>query len=355
MPRLQKSPLRATLEERAQIGARFYADEVAALGRHPGLSALRGSTTVILGSTGMLGTALMQSVGAMAGQDDSGRTRVIGVARRARGEVAGTSFVAGSTTRPETYERLPAPDYVVYVAGNTSDAASRPWETVDVTLNGLRLCLQYASHARGIVFVSSVRVYGAYVDGLDVNEDTAARVEPMVAGNVYDASKRLAESLVRVAYERDGLPTTTVRLANIYGPYLSRPSGHFLGEIVKELSERGRIALRGHPDSTRNYCFATDAAQGLLLTLVRGEPGTAYNVGAREHLTNADLVGKVAALLEIEDGVHVPPSALAQQRTRYTLSIGRAAADLGYEPRGTTEVCLPYAVAETLRGLRTEG
>jgi nucleoside-diphosphate-sugar epimerase len=331
-------------------GARFYADELERLARSPTLDVLRGAVVVVVGATGMLGRAVTGVLGSMTDVD------AIGIARRPGAAVAGMRGVVGSATDPATYKALPPADYVLYVAGETNDSAERPWETVEVTLNGLQHAVEYArTSCRKFVFVSSTRVYGPYHDQVIVTEDTRAVGDVMAAGNLYDGSKRLAESLLLIEHQRRGLPACGVRLANIYGPHLSNPRGHFVGETLSSLARERRVVLRGHPESTRNYCFVTDAAQGLLFALARGTPGLAYNIASREHLSNLDFIRLLAAQLPFETAVDVPMTALARPCSRTTVSIARAEHDLDYMPRGTLAVCLPFVADWTLRALGLPG
>jgi len=330
-------------------GARFYADELRDLGQSEVLAELRDTTVVLIGASGLLGTAALHALTHIQ------KCRAIGVSRREWTPPEHVRHVAGSATDPLTYSQLPAADYVVYIAGNTSDAGARPWETVDVTLNGLALALAYAerSNCRGLVFISSTRVYGTHQDRTALTEDSPAQCEVMSVANIYDCSKRLAESLLYVAHQRQGLPTCVIRLANTYGPFSSNPAGHFVGDIVKTLATTHKIDLRGHPDSIRNYCFVTDAAKGLLFALARGRRGTAYNIGSDEHRSNFDFIRQLADLLPFDAQVNVPPAALLAPRSEARVSIDKARRELAYTPRGTLARCLPFVVDWTVRALGT--
>jgi nucleoside-diphosphate-sugar epimerase len=128
-----------------------------------------------------------------------------------------------------------------------------------------------------------------------------------------------------------------------------------VGETLSSLAGERRVVLRGHPESTRNYCFVTDAAQGLLLALARGTPGLAYNIASREHRSNLDFIRLLAAQLPFDTAVEVPITALARPCSRTTVSIARAERDLDYTPRGTLALCLPFVADWTLRALDLPG
>lgn len=330
-----------------QPGWQHYDQRLNQLARSELLAPLRGSTIVVLGAGGMLGTAVMRVLGHIAGVVDTA-TVPVGVSRSpVRDPAPRTRFISGDTTDPRTYTRLPSPDYVVYIAGPTSEYLSRPWQTIDVTVNGLRRALDYARDSRGLVFVSSTRVYGPYADG-DLNEDSHCSVDAMSTLNIYDSSKRLAESMLLVEHRDRSGPGTVVRLTNIYGPYSSNPHSGSLGAMLRQMRERRRVEVTGHPETSRNYCFVSDAVEGLLLALANGARGQAYIVGSDEHYTNAEFAHRVARLVGPDVQVDIAQSAWTAPRSVTRFSIERARRDLGYAPQGALDRCLPFVVDWTL-------
>jgi nucleoside-diphosphate-sugar epimerase len=327
-------------------GADFYIEELLQLNNVPTLQTLNG-TVVCVGATGLLGTAAGLALSSIPSVE------FIGIARKVRNSRPGVRVIAGSAIDPRTFVALPPADYVLYIAGTTNDSFAGLWESVDVTLTGLRHATEYARRSRSkrFVFVSSTRVYGPRHDCEVITEDTLGIGAVMSVGNVYDSSKRLAESLLLAEHEKCGLPVSIIRLANLYGPHLSNPRGHFMGEILSSLAVDRRVALRGHPDSTRNYCFVTDAVQGMLRAMAVTGAGRAYNIGSSEHRSNLEFIRQLADQLPFETQIDVPQAALASPCSRTTLSIERARQELDYEPRGTLDRCLPYAAHWTLEAL----
>lgn len=302
---------------------------------------LAGATVVVLGASGLLGQALLRIlIRCRAG-------RVVAVARGAGLQLPGIEVVPGSTTDTGLYARLPRPDYVAYVAGTTSDALARGRETVETHVDGLLHATDHAADCRGFVFASSMRVYGPYVDDVTIEEETRLVTDVMSSGAIFEASKRLAEGWIAHSAEAGTLAGTVVRLANIYGPFASRPRASFVGGIVDEALRTGTVLLRGHPESTRNYCFSVDAADGVLLAMTRGRPGTAYNIGSSENLSNLDFVSAVARLVDPTIEVEVPETALRQPRSKTVVSIDRARRELGFDPQTRLDAALPLTVAWT--------
>lgn len=343
-----------TGEERARRIARgreFYEAAVCALRRSEPVQALAGSTVVVVGASGLIGHVAVRALS----DGDGSRCQVWGVARRPVALPTGAHFISGSATDEATYRRLPRPDFVVYIAGTTSDYRERPMETVALATEGLARCLEYAAGARGVVVVSSTRVYGAHLDDVTIAEDTKALVDPMDVNNLYDCSKRLSESLALHAFTARGTPISVARLTNVYGPPTPRSGGGFLSQIVERFVNDQRVRMRGHPESTRNYCFVTDAVYGLLAAAAFGQRGTAYNVGSHQHLSNSELMHLVRSALPFETTLEMTEGAANAPRSAVRISVERAGAELGFRPRADVHVCLPFAVEETLRLLSTRG
>lgn len=332
----------------------FRSGAARAAERHAG-GRLAGATIVVLGASGAIGRAVLQILAEMRRQGEAGPARIVGVARGAAHPVHGTELVPGSTTDPALYARLPRPDYVVYLAGTTSDALARARETIETNVVGMLRATDYAAGCRGLVFASSMRVYGPFVDDVAISEETRLTTDVMASANIYEASKRLVEGWIARQVELGELAGTVVRLANIYGPFASRPRAGFVGSIVDEIVRTGAVRLRGHPESTRNYCFSIDAADGTLLALSRGRRGAAYNLGSREHLSNIALVRAVADLIDPATSVEIPDAVWRQPRSATTVSIERAAGELGFAPRTTLAAALPLTVAWTRSELARGG
>ena len=175
---------------------------------------------------------------------------------------------------------------------------------------------------RRLMQISTSSVYGAEATG-----DEATPLRPV---SPYGITKLAAEQLARAYGAAYGLPVVVLRYFSLYGPR-QRPDMAY--HVFIDALLRGRpITVHGDGEQTRGNTYVDDAVEGTLLALERGKPGEVYNIGGGVPLSlNAAL-----ALLEEYTGRraerrHVVPRPGDQ---RHTLAdIGKARAELGYEPR----------------------
>ena len=135
-----------------------------------------------------------------------------------------------------------------------------------------------------IVYVSTINVFGN-THG-EVVDETYKR-EPGDWVSVYDETKWLAH---QAAVERigKGAPIVIVQPGAVYGPGDHSEVGN-----VIEQTRTGKLMAVPFADMGLNLIHVEDAAQGILLTLDKGEIGESYVIGG-EIATMRDLVRKVA-------------------------------------------------------------
>lgn len=314
------------------------------------LAALAGRRVCVVGSTGQIGSVLIETLAqANATVLADNPIQLTGLARTAPPLGAPHhTFLPISVADPEAVADLPDFDYVIYVAGTASDYLRRRQETISTQVVGLEAFLTRYAGCRSFVFISSTRVYGRISDGSPITEGSLACIPPMHTDNVYDSAKRLGESLCLWHARSGNTPAVAARLTNIYGAQDSQRSETAISDFARQAAQTGVIALKGNPDSTRNWVCVLDVAQGVLRALVNGKPGEAYNIGSEEHLSSRQLAEMVAAeSLPQQVSVQVPaePAPLSLQ----TISIEKAKQELHYRPVFTFGGIAPLVVARTLR------
>ena len=180
----------------------------------------------------------------------------------------------------------------------------------DLLLRGgdpLPLCLQKqgaptdapagVSHgAQQFCFVSSVEVYGenrgdvekfdeSYLGYLDCNTLRAG----------YPESKRLGETLCNAYHQTYGLEFTIPRLSRVYGPTVLATDTKAISQFIKKAAAGEDIVLKSEGNQKYSYTFVTDAAAGILYTMLLGTPGEAYNVAdEKSDITLKELAGHLA-------------------------------------------------------------
>ncbi|MEZ0394582.1 MAG: NAD-dependent epimerase/dehydratase family protein [Desulfurococcaceae archaeon] len=217
-------------------------------------------------------------------------------------------------------------------------------ENVVATFNVLE-----AARRRGIaeiVFASSSSVYGEPAE-IPVGEE--APIRPV---SVYGASKAACEALLHSYSSLYGIRAVALRYANVVGPRLRHGVVHDL--LVKLKANPRELEVLGDGTQLRSYLHVRDAVAATLLAFEGAPDGfSAFNVGNRDWIAVADIVGIVTSELGVEPKIVYRPHAggvgWPGDVKRVALKIDRIAA-LGFSPSASSA----EAVRETVRALSSE-
>ena len=239
-------------------------------------------TCMVTGSTGLLGSAVVRKL-AQRGDAVIAAARNVEKARRMFGGLPGVSVVAWDVTRPFDAAVLSEPvDSIVHAAAETAsrNMVERPVETMAVTLDGTRNALELARvlKVKGMVYLSSMEVYGAPQDGAPLDESRLGPLDNLAPRSSYPLSKRMAEGLC-AAYAREyGVPVRIARLAQVVGGEASDGDNRAISQFARAVARGENIVLHTDGSSARCYCALPDAVDAILFLLGNGVPGEAYNV-----------------------------------------------------------------------------
>ncbi len=304
-------------------------------------SELKGARLFITGGTGFFGRWLLWSLKAANARLDAGARAVVltrnpAAFRRAVPALAEDTALALWPGDVRT-GRLPqgAFSHVIHAATDTSvSAAADPYALMDTVVGGTRrvLDLGVRAGAEAFLLTSSGAVYGPQPPDLErVPETYGGAPDPLDPEATYGHAKRLAEQLCALHHHRHGLATKVARCFAFVGPYLPL-DGHFaIGNFIRDALHGDAVRVRGDGTPVRSYLYAADLTAWLWTILVKGTPGTAYNVGSDRPLPVADAARLVRAALAPGKAVVVAGEAPAGPRARYVPSIERARRELGLE------------------------
>lgn len=219
-------------------------------------------------------------------------------------------------------------DYVIHAATDTAPAAQadKP-ELYEQIVGGARRVLAFASAsgARRILFTGSGAQYGAQPDDIDsFAEDCGLACDPCNPDSTYGEAKRAVEMLAVLHAQASGLEPVFARCFAFAGPGLPL-DGHFaIGNFIRDALYRPEIAVLADREVWRSYLYGADLAIWLLVLLLRGEAGQAYNVGSHEFVTLQDLASRVGALLAPSKPVRLAAIREGAKRARYLPDTKRA-------------------------------
>lgn len=308
-----------------------------------------GATVLVTGATGVIGSAVARvlcAARAAKGLDltvvAQGRDRAKG--RRLEAEL-GMRFLASDVRElSPAASGLEHVDFVVHAAAVTAsaDMVTRPAEVLTTAVEGTRNVLDFARElgAGGVVYVSSMEVYGQGLSGV-VAESDLGSLDPDDPRSSYPEGKRQAEALSAAYAAEYGLRTASARLGLTFGagvpndPANTRVPLQFARSVLA-----GRdIELHTDGAGVTNVCYLADAVRALLLLATDGAAGEAYNVAnplasmtirqmaevVAEEVAGGAINVVVKTPEDIESRGYAPPSS-------YCLSADKIRA-LGWEPR----------------------
>lgn len=167
------------------------------------------------------------------------------------------------------------------------------------TLTLLEVLLDYwAGVATGIrtrfrmIHVSTDEVFGSASP--DEVFGIKSRYDPR---SPYSASKAASDHLVRAWHSTYGLPTIVTNCSNNFGPF-QFPEKLIPHTILRALEGRS-IPVYGDGQHTRDWLHVGDHVAGLLAAASKGTVGSTYLFGARNLVTNLDLVRSICRELDV--------------------------------------------------------
>lgn len=272
---------------------------------------LRGSTILVTGATGLIGHTLVNAL-LYADQARNLGLSVLALVRdeqRARQRFADSSINLSQLQFIEgTVEELPGIDcpvqYIIHGASQTSSKAfiQQPVETIYTALHGTENILKLAreKEIKGMVYLSSMEVYGHPQKGHKVNEDEIGMLSPLDLRNSYPISKLQCESLCNAYAGEYNIPVMTVRLTQTFGPGVNYNDERVFAEFGRCVREKRDIVLKTKGETERSYLYTADAATAILTVLLKGTPGQAYNAADEAtYCSIAEMAAKVAKMGDI--------------------------------------------------------
>jgi UDP-glucose 4-epimerase len=196
------------------------------------------------------------------------------------------------------------------------------------------------------VYSSSSSVYGPDNGGPVVEHAPRRPASP------YGLSKLAAEELVGLYGRERGVSATILRYFTVYGPR-QRPE-MALSRFISLASRGEAVEVFGDGNQVREMTYVSDVVDATIAALKtrRGDRGRAYNVGGEARTTVGDLVELVGEALGERLEVRYVPPVPGDVRSTWA-DLGRAARELGYEPRVSLEEGIKAQVRWTLAERRT--
>jgi UDP-glucose 4-epimerase len=208
---------------------------------------------------------------------------------------------------------------IVHLAAQVSvvHSVANPLVDMQVNYGGTLHVLEYAraTGVKKVVFASSAAVYGD-ATALPVGEDTPTRpVSP------YGIDKLASEHALDYYAAVHGVPVTSLRFFNVYGPRQD-PSSPYSG-VISIFTERARagrtLTLFGDGGQTRDFVYVGDVVRAIVAALGDGANRVVANVGTGGEITVLELARSVVQLCGGKSAIeHAParPGEILKSRAR---------------------------------------
>ncbi len=199
-------------------------------------------------------------------------------------------FHKGSITDKDlTMHVIEGADYVFNLAALVSvpESLEKTDECIDINVKGLLNILD-ASKEHGVkkvVHSSSAAVYG---DDPRLPKNITMRPKPQTP---YSITKLDGEYYLQMYYEQYGLPTTSLRYFNVFGPRQD-PKSQYAAAIpifVFKALKNETITIYGDGEQTRDFVYVKDVVKANVLAAESKGVAGVFNVANENAITIKDL------------------------------------------------------------------
>jgi UDP-glucose 4-epimerase len=123
----------------------------------------------------------------------------------------------------------------------------------------------------------------------------------------YGASKLAGEGYCLAYNGSWGLGSIVLRFANIYGPY-SLHKKSVVAKFFKDIIDKGRIAIDGDGQQTRDFIYVDDLCKAIMLALESSISGEVFQIATGMETSILELAEKVKEISSQPIGInHNPP------------------------------------------------
>lgn len=184
-------------------------------------------------------------------------------------------------------------DYVIVGAGVASPDkyTSEPVETMLSNIVGVKNILEYArnNEVMRVLYISSSEIYGKKLTDEQYSEVTYGMIDLDSIRSSYAIAKRASELLCKAYLAEYKVDTVIVRPGHIFGPTASKTDRRISSDFAYKAAKSIPLEMKSSGMQRRSYCYSIDAAVAILMVLIKGHKGEAYNICTEEVLTIKEM------------------------------------------------------------------
>ena len=289
----------------------------------------RNRSFLITGATGLIGSLLVRAL-LYCNRVHDLKLKIYAVVRnveKARGifgaDTAELEYVVADLAGDEVEGSFDC-DYVIHAAAVTTSKlmVSDPVGTIRTAIDGTEKLLELAveKKAKSFVYISSMEVYGQPKTEGKTAEKDLGYIDIGTVRSCYPEGKRMCECLCNAYASQYGLNVKSARLAQTFGAGILPTENRVFAQFAKSAMNGEDIVLHTTGESEGNYVYTADAVRAILLLLVKGASGEAYNIANEESHTTIRNMAELVA------------EKIAGNVIRVVLDIPEDGSSLGYAP-----------------------
>ena len=287
--------------------------------------ALRNSSFVITGATGLIGSLIVKYL-LYANRTMNFGAKIYAVVRNvekadkifAEEKTDALTYVVADLTKEKVNCEGDC-DYIVHAAAVTASKVmvSDPVGTICTSIDGTEKMLQLAveKKAKAFIYISSMEIYGQPTVGGKTAEKDLGYVDIENVRSCYPEGKRMCECLCTAYAAQYGVNVISARLAQTFGAGILPTENRVFAQFARSVMRGENIVLHTTGESEGNYLYTADAIAAIMTLLVKGKAGEAYNIANEDsHITirnMAELVAREIAGEKIQVVIDIPEDSVS--------------------------------------------
>ncbi len=285
-----------------------------------------GSSMLITGATGLLGSLMVKAMSHYAGTVYAccrSKAKFESVFEGYKAEKINPVF---SDITDLDISQFPV-DYIIHAASPTDSKSfvEKPVDTITLAVEGTNHLLSQSikKALKGFIYLSSLEVYGSFpnCDSIkNVTESDYGYLEPVAVRSSYSEGKRLVETLCKSYHSQFGVPIKIARLCQTFGAGVRYNDNRVFAQFARSVIEDQDIVLKTKGETVRNYCYTTDAIAGILTILAHGKVGEPCNIA------NKNTTISIAEMANLFCKLY------PESKSKVTFNLAEDAGKLGYNP-----------------------
>lgn len=204
-------------------------------------------------------------------------------------------------------------DFIIHAASNTHPRlyAKDPIGSLMTNIEGTKNILEFG-HKKKVVrvlFLSSVEIYGNALSETDIfDEKYCGYLDCNTLRAAYPEGKRAGEALCQAYREQYNMDIVIPRLSRVYGPTMRLDDSKALSQFILNTINGEDIVLKSEGKQRFSYVYVMDAVRALLLLLINGKDGEAYNIADTHEVLQLREIAKILAAISKRNVVFELPN-----------------------------------------------